>query len=662
MVEGESWRALSDSLTLKRKAIPSIRGNIYSADGNLLATSIPKYKLSVDMTVIPNDSFRRYVSELSFLMASEFGQKSADEYLQMFKRGKARKNRYLTIARNANYIQLRKMQTWPIFRMGRYKGGLIEEERTERKLPLGSLAGRTIGFKNENISGVGLEATYDAILSGESGFRLYQKISGGYKPVNDKNETEPENGRDIYTTLDVNIQDIAHASLERGMQTHQASHGCAIVMEVGTGKIKAIANLSQNPDGSYSERYNYAIGGNFEPGSTFKLVSALALLEDKHNEPGDSVEINYGSHRFYDRIMKDSEKSPHKSLTFQESIEKSSNVGVSRLIFEAYKSHPKDFLAHIHRLQLTDKAGTGLKGEAIPKLPTPGQRGWSGTTLPWISIGYALEVTPLHILMFYNAIANEGKMMKPMLVSGIGSLGKIKEVYEPEVKVEKICGDETLKKLKSMLRGVVEKGTATNLNKMGIQLAGKTGTAQIAQGSEGYGHDRYHASFAGYFPADKPMYSCIVVVSEPKSGVYYGSAVAAPVFAEIARKVYAKGAGLVVSRTDTMVLPEKMAGHYDDIKTILTQLELPYTVMGASGKTWVRGGGGSKQVILVQEELETSGMPDFRGMGLRDALFIAENRKLRVRTRGYGKVVSQQPQPGQIIKRGDVIQLNMQFQ
>lgn len=662
VVEGQKWRELSDSMTLRYKEIPAIRGNIYSEDGNLLATSIPKYKVSVDMTVIPSDSFYRFVDEVAVRLSQTFGNKSADEYNRMLRKGKSKRNRYLTLTRNASYIQLRDMKSWPIFRMGRYQGGLIEEERTERKLPLGQLASRTIGFKNENISGVGLEATYDALLSGISGTRLFQKISGGYKPISDENEIEPQNGSDIYTSLDVNIQDITHSSLLKSLMTHNAHHGTAVVMEVKTGKIKAIANLTRNTDGSYSERFNYALGGNFEPGSTFKLLAALALLEDGYNLPDDSIEINYGQFRFFDRIMKDSEISPFDKITFRQSIEKSSNVGVSRLVYNAYKSQPSKFIGHIKRLHLNEPCKTGIKGEALPKLREPGQAGWSGTALPWISIGYALEMTPLHILMFYNAIANGGKMMKPMLITGTGQLGKITEKYEPVALEEKICNEKTLKVLQEMLRGVVEQGTATNLKDAGVSIAGKTGTAQIAMGAEGYNHDRYNASFAGYFPAENPMYSCIVVVSEPSNGAYYGSVVAGPVFKDIARKVYAKGTGNLLVRGDSIHLPGSLNGHSEDILTVLKELEIPYVNAGRNKKPeWMEGKAAITQMLLGESDYPEEVVPNFIGMGLRDALYLAENRKLRVVYGGYGKIVSQIPSAGSRIQKGEKVQLKMEF-
>jgi len=662
VVEGQKWRELSDSMTLRFKEIPAVRGNIYSEDGNLLATSIPKYKISLDMTVIPSDTFYRFVNEVAVRLSQTFGNKTADEYNRLLRRGKSKRNRYLTLTRNASYIQLRDMKTWPIFRMGRYKGGIIEEERTERKLPLGQLASRTIGFKNENISGVGLEATYDALLSGISGTRLFQKISGGFKPISDENEIETQKGSDIYNCIDVNIQDITHASLLKALINHNAHHGTAVVMEVKTGKIKSIANLTRNTDGSYGELFNYALGGNFEPGSTFKLLAALALLEDGYNLPDDSIEINYGQFRFFDRIMKDSEISPYEKITFRQSIEKSSNVGVSRLVYNAYKSQPSKFISHIKRLHFNEPCKTGIKGEAIPKMREPGQVGWSGTALPWISIGYALEMTPLHILMFYNAIANGGKMMKPMLITGIGQLGKVKEKYEPGVLEEKICNEKTLKTLQEMLVGVVENGTATNLKDAGVSIAGKTGTAQIAMGAGGYAHDRYNASFAGYFPADNPMYSCVVVISEPSNGAYYGSVVAAPVFKEIARKVYAKGTGNLLVRSDSIHLPDALNGHLGDILTVLKDLEIPHVQTGQN-KTpeWTEGKPAITQLILGESDYPEEVVPNFIGMGLRDALFIAENRKLRVIYSGYGKISSQTPAAGARIRRDERVHLKMEF-
>jgi cell division protein FtsI (penicillin-binding protein 3) len=660
-VEGPGLRELSDSLTIRYVEIDAVRGNIYAEDGNLLATSIPKYKVSLDLYLVPKDSFNRGLFQLANKLAHSFPVKSTDEYVRILKFGHVRKVRYLTVARNASYLQLREMKSWPILRMGRFKGGLIEEEETVRKQPLGSLASRTIGAKNANVTGTGLEGTFDSILAGVKGKRLVKKTPGGLIPLNDENEIEPQNGRDIYTTLDVNIQDITQAALIKSLVKHKADHGCVVVMEVKTGKIKAISNLTRTRDSFYAETYNYAIGGNFDPGSTFKIVSALALLKDGLVKPEDSVNIKFGRDSIMGSPIVDAKESHVQRLTFQEVIEHSSNVGISRLVYDHYKSHPKDFINHIKSLHLNEPSGVGIKGEAEPKLPEPGQKSWSGIALPKIAQGYSIEVTPLHILMLYNAIANNGTLMKPMLVNGFGQLGKMEEEYEPQVVEEAICDKNTLAVLRGMLEGVVLRGTASKvLNDLEMKVAGKTGTAQIVSGATGYSKNEYNASFVGYFPADNPMYSCIVVVSKPTSGQYYGSVVAAPVFKEIARKVYSKGIGMQLAVAEQKQLPAAFNGFFEDHKTILKELNLPYNKKGYEIQSlWATGKSTKTQVVVESADLPEDQMPNLIGMGLRDAIAVGENKKLRVIYSGYGKVKSQSPKPGSKISRGVPLQINL---
>lgn len=656
LAEGERWKELSEQMSHTYLDIPAVRGNIYAADGSLLATSVPRYDVRFDTRAVHQDTFRRYVHALSAQLASKIGARSYPQYVSWLTTARKKGERYLLLGRKLNYLDIMEMREWPIFRLGPYAGGFIVEEETIRTQPFGSLAQRTIGFYKPGIGGVGIERASNNILSGVNGKRLVQRISGGYRPMNDENAIDPVQGRDVYTSINIEYQDAAESALRKSLELNQAEYGCAIVMEVSTGRIKAISNLSRLPDGTYQERFNYAMGAGFEPGSTFKLVSALALLEDEKNKPEDSVEIFGGKYRYYNALMEDSETGLHDKLTFSEVIEKSSNVGISRLVYEAYKNKPSDFLAYLNKLHLDRPLGIELPGEPIPVVKKPGARNWYGTTLPWMSIGYEMSLTPLHILTLYNAVANEGRMMKPSIITGYGSTGVMKESIDAEVLVKEICSDETLEELKKMLEGVVSRGTAKNLAQLEFKVAGKTGTSLIAAANKGYEDKYYNASFVGYFPAEAPKYSCFVLVSKPTRGVYYGGAVAAPVFKEIAQKIYARE-----MRKELDVLPDRKS-----LNTGLLCAEelrqwsevMNYRVnYSADNKQsfWA-------QVKLIGNTLTVSPavakgntLPDLSGMGLSDAQYLLENKGYKVRFTGHGKVQKQIPEAGTSVEKGQIV-------
>lgn len=656
LAEGDRWRELSRQMSHTYLDIPAVRGNIYAADGSLLATSVPRYDVRFDTKAVHPDTFKFYLHALSARLASKIGARSYPQYVSWLSEARKKGERYLLLGRKLNYLDIMEMREWPIFRLGPYSGGFIVEEETIRTQPFGSLAQRTIGFYKPGIGGVGIERASNNVLSGVNGKRLVQKISGGYRPMNDENAIDPVQGQDVYTSINIEYQDAAEAALRKALEIHQAEYGCAIVMEVSTGRIKAISNLSRLSDGSYQERFNYAIGAGFEPGSTFKLVSALALLEDEKNKPTDSVEIFGGKYRYYNALMEDSETGIHDKLTFSEVIEKSSNVGISRLVYEAYKSQPGRFLEHIHKLHMDVPLGIELPGESKPVVKKPGARNWYGTTLPWMSIGYEMSLTPLHVLTLYNAVANEGRMMKPSIITGYGSTGVMKQSLDPEVLVKEICSDETLEELKKMLEGVVVRGTAKNLSQLEFRVAGKTGTALIAAANKGYEDKYYNASFVGYFPAEAPKYSCFVMVSKPTRGVYYGGAVAAPVFREIAQKIYARE-----MRRDLEVNPEKK-----QIQSGLICAEdlnawseaIGYRVnysADAQQQFWAQVKLNGSTLTVNPAAPKGNTLPDLRGMGLSDAQYLLENKGYKLRFSGVGKVQKQVPEAGTTIQKGQTI-------
>jgi len=656
-VEGDKWRNLSDSLTVKYRDIPAIRGSIYSDKEELLATSLPYYKVSLDLSVIAkrhSDSFERYIPYLAKNCSQTFKNREAQEYERLLRREYRKKNKYFLLTRNASYLEVKALKTWPILKHGRYRGGVILEERTIRKKPYGPLMFRTIGFVNENGRGAGLEASFNEELAGIEGRMLVQRISGGYRPLNDEFAVEPKNGNDLFTTLNVDLQDIVHEALLKGVERFDAEFGSAILLEVETGQIKAMANLTKTEDG-YTERFNHAVGTLYEPGSTIKLISALALLKDDHLKPSDSVDIEWGVTKFYDRTIEDSDKGRYEYMSFQQIFERSSNVGVSKSINEAYRSRPERFLKLFDELKLTTPIDIGIKGAGKPAILRPNTPGWSGTALPSVSIGYSMQMTPLHVAMLYNSIANNGIMVKPYLVRGVGTLGKMNTEYNPEILNSSVCSKEDCETLQSFLEGVVERGTARNLNNLPFTVAGKTGTARIAN-SGTYGEHTYNGSFVGYFPADKPQYTCLVLVSNPK-GAYYGSVVAAPVFKEIAKKVHAKAVRIHLPDTLLAEIPQTLNGQYSDLKNITTQLDIDIPE-SKSQKNWVQLTSTNNQYDL-NERSAMNAMPDLEGLGLRDVLYRMENQSVKVKYSGYGHVKEQSPNPGQSLRKGQTIYVRL---
>lgn len=668
LLEGDKWRAKAEQVSTTYRTVQPDRGHIYSEDGRLLATSVPEYDVRMDMAAdaLTDELFNAHVDSLAWHLAQLFGDRTAADYERDLRQARARRERYHLVKRKADHTQVQQLRTFPLFRLGRYKSGLVTEKRTVRVRPFGRLAARTVGYVLRDSNMVGLEAGYDKWLKGTTGRRLERRLAGGvWMPIDDGEGVDPVPGTDIHTTIDINLQDVADAALERQLRKHGAQYGCVVVMEVATGKIKAISNLMKSSDSTYTEGLNHAIAEATEPGSTFKLASLLVGIEDGLIDPLDTVNTNGGKVKFRDRWMHDSHEGGYGRITVERALEVSSNTGISLAVTKAYGDKPKQFIEGLRRMGLHQPSGVMIPGEPVPTLRGPGEKGWSGVSLPWISIGYETLFTPLQILTFYNAVANQGRMMQPYLVERVSRNGRTMKSFEPVVLNERIASPRTLEVAHRMLVNVVDTGTATNLKGAHFRIAGKTGTAQIArQGGYKQHGVSYQASFAGYFPADAPKYSCIVVVNGPTMSGYYGNVVAGPIFKEIADKIYSNRLELQqptqLAAVDQRRMPVSLSGHAGDLRVALEGLGLPVQVQGDA--QWVTTQAADSAVVLAPRgipEPDMERVPNVLGMGLKDALFLLENAGLRVRVAGNGMVKRQSILPGSTARAGTTILIEL---
>lgn len=666
IVEGDKWRAKAESQTTIFRTVEAARGNIFTADGSLLATSEPIYEVRWDANVssLTDDYFKENIGQLSKQLAGLFEGKSAAIYRRELTQARNDTSRFYLIKRNVDHKALKQLRQFAIFNQGQHQGGFIYLQGNERVKPFGELASRTIGYDLKGYS-VGLEGAYSTDLAGVGGKRLMQKIAGGHwKPLNDENEIEPENGSDLITTIDINIQDVAEQALLTQLEKHGAHHGCAVLMEVETGNVKAIANLTLQKSGAYAETYNYAVGASTEPGSTFKLASMICLLEDGFVTLEDTVDVEGGIKKYYTETMEDSKIGVYDKITVAKAFEISSNVGVSKLVTQYYSAKPEKLVERLKAMHLNEPLGLEIKGEGEPSIPSPNDKSWSGISLPWMSIGYGVLQTPMQILALYNAIANNGKLVRPKMVSTIKKRGEIEKEFPPVVLDERICSQKTIDQVKILLEGVVDNGTARNLKHANYKIAGKTGTTQIAKSGSYHKEKRYQASFVGYFPADKPRYTCIVVVDSPSKGTFYGSQVAGPVFKEISDKVYSTQIKMqeeVV--TDPLLadrlIPISKVSDKNDLTRAFSELGIQTDIKDPSAQ-WVVAKATSGAVVLAERQVLMDLVPSVVGMGAMDALFLLENMGLDVKIIGSGAVILQSIIPGTEAAKGReiVIQLS----
>lgn len=663
-VEGSKWRAMADSLSTKYVNIEPARGNIYSNDGSLLATSVPEYELRMDMFaggIMDNEVFYSKVDSLAIRLSGFFHDKSPKEYARMLRRARQDSSRYVLLKRKVNYQDLKAVRSFPLFNIGKYSGGLIAIQKNKRILPFQFLAQRTIGYKNANVqNGVGLEGAYGKYIDGESGKRLVQRTAGGvWMPVNEEAEIASKEGADIISTIDINMQDLCQSALERQLIASDAHHGTVILMEVKTGEVRAIANYTKVAKGEYKETFNYAIAGNQDPGSTFKVASYMALLEDGLVDTNTLVSTE--NYRVPGKTIKDS----HGSIgvvTVKKAFTESSNAAIAQMINTHYRDDQSKFTDHLYRWGLNEKLGLQIPGEAQPVVKNPKNKSWNkNQTLPQMAYGYEMQLTPLHMLSFYNAVANDGKLIAPIFVKEIRKLGNPIEQFEARVINEKIASDETINKMQDLLEGVFTQGTGKSLASKYFKIAGKTGTAQVADGNKGYRAKRqYQSSFCGYFPADNPKYSLIVVINDPK-GAYYAALVAGPPFKEIADRIYASDMSLAQNYKEHLVgntkAPEAKAGKSKAVKTVYQSLGIK-TLYAAKGDYF--NSIDTSNGLVYQEYTSVKGvMPNVTGMGLKDALYLLGNAGLKAKVTGSGKVVKQSLVPGSKISKGLGVQIEL---
>lgn len=632
-VEGDYYRKLAKERTVKNFVIPANKGNIYSADGSLLATSIPNYEIRFDAVAPKTESFEKNVKSLadslSFLL-----KKPSEFYLNELRKARANKNRYFLIARDLSYTEFVKIKGFPLFKLGPYKGGIIIKQETVREHPIGEIAQRTIGYTRINpdgtASGKGIEWAYREYLDGKDGKILKQKIAKGqWKPISDVNQVDPQDGSDVLSTIDVYIQDIAHHALLKQLELYKADHGCVVVMETKTGKIKAISNLGRHNDDSYYETTNYAYTESHEPGSTFKLVDMMILLEDKKIDTSTVFNTYGGVIKYSGKSVRDSHEGGYGRISLARGFEVSSNTVMVQAVYNNYKKNPSQFVNHINQIGLNKKLGLEFKGEGVPYIPQPSDKNWSNLSLPWMAFGYGVSLTPMQTLTYYNAVANNGKMVKPQLVSEIKQWNKTIKKYNTVVMNPKICSQETIQKLKAVLENVVKKGTGKGLYSKDFSMAGKTGTAQVNYSKNGGSEKYYASSFVGYFPADNPQYSCIVVVHKPSTvnNNYYGADVAGPVFKRIAQKIFTDAP----STNEINNINRKIKNQEKDYNAYYTKTQ-------------------NEQQLTI---------PNVKGMAGMDAVALFGNLGLKVKTIGVGRVKKQSIQPGGNLAKNTTITLEL---
>lgn len=668
-IERGKWSEMSEKYIYQTVEEPAARGDILSHDGRLLATSVPYYTVYMDTrsTGMSPATWSNGIDGLSAGLSKYLGERSAAGWKSVISAARKRGDRYFLVKRRVDYATLQKLRELPIFREGQYRGGMVVEPENRRILPHNLLAARTIGYLSQADEGtvVGIEGSFDKALAGKNGLAVKQRLAGGdWITVNDLHSVNSHDGDDVVTTIDIDLQDVATSALMDQLKRNNAHHGCAVLMEVETGDIRAIVNLETGNDGEYHETYNYAIGESTEPGSTFKLPALMAAIEDGVVDTGDIIDTGNGTVRYYDKVIRDTKEGGYGKISVKEVFEKSSNVGTSKIISENYKDNPRDFVNRLYAMRLNQKLDIQIKGEGAPVIRYPGDKLWSGLSLPMMSHGYEVLMTPLQILTFYNAVANDGRMMRPRFVTEVLHNGRVVKSFGTHVIVNAIASKSTISKARKMMEGVVEEGTAINLKNSHYSIAGKTGTAQIAKGNRGYRQGAaisYQASFVGYFPAENPLYSCIVVINAPSNGVYYGNIVAGNVFREIADKVYAtnfyRDFRNEEKKDRIASAPEAGNGFRNDIDEVLGSLDVRYK--RTSKEDWVATRESGDTVRLVGVEIKQGLVPDVRGMSLRDAIYLLENAGLRVRYNGRGKVLRQSPAHGARVYEGSVVSLDL---
>ncbi|GKG73218.1 penicillin-binding protein [Parabacteroides goldsteinii] len=677
-VEKEKWEKVAESQKRPNRLILPGRGNIYSSDGKLMATSVPRYYTYIDFRAdgFSVDTFRNSkvngVDSLSVYLSRKFKNRTPAGYKAHLLRGLNSKSRqYPVYEGRASYIDLKEMKKFPFLRLSRYKSGFYTKEMVQRQKPFGTLASRTIGdiYGEIEAGGVtkgknGLELQYDSLLRGEPGVSSVRRVGGGWTNVV---EIEPVDGMDIRTTIDINIQDITEKSLVDMLKKIDAESGTAVVMEVATGEVKAITNMGRIREGAYAETKNHAVADEIEPGSTFKVASMMVALEDGICQPSDTVDVGKGIYMYKGARMTDHNmnKGGYGRISAEQAIWYSSNIGVAKIILKGYEKNPTKYVEGLYKLGLTIPLNLEIPGAGRAKIRMPNDTTlyWSKTTLPWMSFGYETQIPPIYTLTFFNAIANGGKMVRPMFTKEIMHNGKTVQSFSTEVLKSSICSDNTLAIIKDMLLGVVEKGTGKAVHSDIIRIAGKTGTAQIASGGV-YRTSGHQVAFCGYFPADEPKYSCIVVIRRPRIGYPSGGTMSGGVVKAIAEKVYASHMSFDVRDMErdslAVILPAAKNGNLEALENVLDKLDVNVNTDSLETK-WVvaKREEGEEELHLRDLTIREGLVPNVIGMGARDAVFLLESAGLRVVLDGMGRVSSQSMGAGTRIAKGQTIRLTL---
>ncbi|MCW3121772.1 MAG: Peptidoglycan glycosyltransferase [Flavipsychrobacter sp.] len=660
--EGPRLKAMAKEMHTRFDTLLADRCNIYTEDGVLLSSSKPEFDVHIDFSVIDSGLFAKNIDSLCLCMSQLFVTKTPDQYKEEFVRAYNEENRYYFLGRKLDYSQYEAIRSFPIFRKGKGLGGFIVDSREKRDNPYNMLAYRTIGvYRDSNISG--LEATYNKDLVGENGRRVVQKSTGSVWVPIEGSEVDPQNGKDVVTTLDIGVQDVAEHALMSILQKYECLYGTCIVMEVATGKVRTLVNLGRQTDGSYWEDFNYAMIPT-EPGSTFKMVTLLSLLNDKYINVNDLVDAQGGAIHFGNRTMKDSHLGLHV-MPIWKAYAESSNAAMAWLADKYYSNNPSKYIKHLTDLHLDLPTGIDLAGERRPVVTKPGSSSWSNTSLPWMATGYGVLISPLHTCMLYNAIANNGAMMKPYLVSSIKEYGKEVKTFQPTV-IEQVGDANVVAQLQKCMRAVVTEGTAKGIESPYYTMAGKTGTAQVADKGIRYTDGVYQGSFVGFLPAENPKYTiCVVIRTKPHSAAYYGGAIAAPVFRMVADKIFSQNMGAwagpldSLSRNASGVIPAK-AATARSYQVLLAALDkrtpMSFDYMNIMTELHTDS---NRHMSVQPAKLYRNVMPDVTGMGLRDAVYVLENNGLLVTVVGKGKVSVQSIAPGTRIAKGQTITLQL---
>jgi cell division protein FtsI (penicillin-binding protein 3) len=641
-------------------------GDILDAHLLPLLTSVSYFDIHMDPTVVKQEIFDNELGGLAEGLNRLYPIKTTREYENYIRSGRVNGSRYLLIRKKATNAERKALRKLPIFKEGRMKGGLIDNEDTiTRKKPNGNLLNRTLGYYKV-VDGVplkvGIEGAYYNYLKGETGAEIEQKISIGWRKTG-KITKEAIEGADVVATIEKDIQEVAHSELEKQLKEMDAESGSVIVMEVNTGYVRAIVNLSREKNGEFAENFNRAFGYVEAPGSTFKLASLMAALEDGKVKITDKVNAN-GVYSFYGSKLSDSNHGiGYGTITLQEAFEKSSNV-IAQVINSLYSKNPQRFMDRMDAFGITQKLGIDLEGEAAPDFARPGDAGWSPLSIPWMAIGYGVRQSPMQTLAFYNAVANNGNLMRPIFVQSIRRRGVTIKKFLPIVLRKNICSQKTIEILKKCLEGVMSRGTGSSLTSSQFKIAGKTGTTKLPGKDKQYldeSNSVYQASFVGYFPADKPKYSCIVVITDPKKE-YYGARVSGTVFAEIANKVWASSLdyhqAINEKKPINKDLPHVKYGHRNDLIKSLKVLGIVFKLNFDSD--WLVADTLNKKVNLNQLKIAKGLVPNVIGMTAKDAVYLLENVGMIVRIRGYGSVKNQSISAGNLVFKGGLIQLQLQ--